>query len=398
MSHNYDIVISGGGIAGLIAAAAFGAEGFSVLCVDPAKPVTQRDEDGSDLRTTAFLQPARQLLQDAQLWDRLEGQAAPLEIMRIVDAGTDVPQARITKDFKSSDISDLPFGWNLPNWFLKRELIAHLDDQGNVDLQLGTAVEGVMTRSAEAQVQLSNGNKIRCRLLIAADGRNSKVREAVGIDAKVIRYGQKALALAVTHPIPHENVSTEVHWSGGPFTLVPMPDYNGLPCSALVWMERSAKAQELFNLPEADFEAAMTERSANLFGPLKLASRRTIWPIISQLADRFSGERVALIAEAAHVVPPIGAQGLNTSLADLKVLLDLAKDQPDTLGSTAMLAKYERARKTEVKIRVAGIDLLNRASMAQEPVLRDMRAMGLNALYSMAPVRKMLMQMGLGLR
>ncbi|MFY0597728.1 MAG: UbiH/UbiF family hydroxylase [Cognatishimia sp.] len=397
MTHqHFDIVVSGGGIAGLTAAAAFGQAGFSVLCVDPTPPVTERDVAGSDLRTTAFLQPARSLLQDAGLWARLEDHAAPLQTMRIVDAGGAEPKPRVIKDFDAADISDLPFGWNLPNWLLRREMVAHLNEMPTVDLRLGVSSTDLFTRQAEARVQLSDGTTVTCKLVVAADGRNSTIRQKAGIDVKTTRYGQKALALAVTHPIPHENVSTEIHRSGGPFTLVPLPDFEGKPSSALVWMERSARAHELFDLPEEAFNAAMTERSCTLFGPLTLASRRTIWPIISQIADRFASERVALIAETAHVVPPIGAQGLNTSLGDLKVLLDLAVEQPDTIGGREILAKYDQKRRSDVAMRIKGIDLLNRASMAQSPILRNARAAGLQALYGMAPVRKMLMQMGLG--
>lgn len=399
MAHQtFDIVVSGGGIAGLTAAAAFGQAGFQVLCVDPTPPVTSRDQAGSDLRTTAFLQPARQLLMEAGLWDRLSDHAAPLQTMRIVDAGGAEPKPRVVKDFDASDISDLPFGWNLPNWLLRREMLAALEAQTNVDLRLGVSAEDLFTRQNEARVTLSDGSMVRTKLVVAADGRSSTMREKAGIAVKTTRYGQKALALAVTHPIPHDNVSTEIHRSGGPFTLVPLPDFEGKPSSALVWMERSARAQELFNLDEADFNAAMTERSCALFGPLTLASRRTIWPIISQIADRFVSERVALIAEAAHVVPPIGAQGLNTSLGDLRVLLDLAATIPDTLGSPEMLADYQSKRRPEVALRVKGIDALNRASMVETPLLRDARALGLQAIYGLAPVRKMLMQMGLGVR
>jgi 2-octaprenyl-6-methoxyphenol hydroxylase len=399
MAHQtFDIVVSGGGIAGLTAAAAFGQAGFQVLCVDPTPPVTSRDQAGSDLRTTAFLQPARQLLMEAGLWDRLSDHAAPLQTMRIVDAGGAEPKPRVVKDFDASDISDLPFGWNLPNWLLRREMLAALEAHANVDLRLGVSAEALFTRQHEARVRLSDGSVVTTKLVVAADGRSSMMREKAGIAVKTTRYGQKALALAVTHPIPHDNVSTEIHRSGGPFTLVPLPDFEGKPSSALVWMERSARAQELFNLDEADFNAAMTERSCALFGPLTLASRRTIWPIISQIADRFVSERVALIAEAAHVVPPIGAQGLNTSLGDLRVLLDLAAASPDTLGSPEMLADYQSKRRAEVALRVKGIDALNRASMVETPLLRDARALGLQAIYGLAPVRKMLMQMGLGVR
>ncbi|WP_197917203.1 UbiH/UbiF family hydroxylase [Thiosulfatihalobacter marinus] len=397
-STQTDILISGGGIAGLTAAAAFASAGFSVQCVDPAPPVTERDAEGSDLRTTAFLQPARTLLDEAGLWQRLAPHAAPLQIMRIVDAGGELPEPRIIKDFDAADISDQPFGWNLPNWLLRREMLARLADLPNVDLRLGTATTTLFTRTNEARVTLSDGSQTRARLVIAADGRNSPMREAAGIRVHTTRYGQKALALAVTHPIPHCNVSTEIHRSGGPFTLVPLPDYQGKPSSALVWMERGPRARALFDMDVAEFQAAMTERSCSLFGPLTLASRRTIWPIISQSAERLCGERLALMAEAAHVVPPIGAQGLNMSLGDMRVLLDLARADPAGLGSAKMLETYHRKRFAEVKLRVQGIDLLNRASMVAPRALRDARAMGLNALYSMAPVRKTLMQMGLGVR
>lgn len=394
----FDILVSGGGVAGLTAAAVFGSAGLSVLCVDPDPPVTERDAKGSDLRTTAFLQPARQLLEFAGLWSKLAPHAAPLQIMRIVDAGGPEPEPRLTKDFDAGDISDLPFGWNLPNWLLRREMVARLDELPNVEFRPGTGFTSLFTREAGARVGLSDGSRIQVRLVIAADGRNSPVRKACEIPVKTTRYGQKALAFAVTHPIPHNNVSTEIHRSGGPFTLVPLPDYQGLPSAAVVWMERGPEVARLAGLKTPAFEAAMSARSCGLFGPLTLASRRTVWPIISQIAERMYGERVALIAEAAHVVPPIGAQGLNMSLSDLRCLLDLAQSAPDRLGDKEMLETYHRRRHSEVMARVAGVDLLNRASMIESQPMRDLRAAGLGAIYSLAPVRKAMMQLGLGAR
>ena len=393
-----DILISGGGVAGLTAAAAFGSAGFSVICVDPAPPVTDGADAGADLRTTAFLQPSLEVLEAAGLWQRLLPYASELQVMRIVDAGGETPEPRIVKDFNAADISDQPFGWNLPNWLLRREMVARLAELPNVDFRPGVATERVMTRTGEALVGLSDGSRVSARLLIAADGRNSPVREALGIGVTTMRYGQKALAFAVTHPAPHGNVSTEVHRSGGPFTLVPLPDLDGQHCSAIVWMEKGPEVLRLAALPEEEFEAEMNARSAGLYGPLKLATRRSVWPIISQIAERFYGERTALIAEAAHVVPPIGAQGLNMSLADTRILLELANANPAELGSAKMLETYNRRRWTEVKARVTGIDLLNRASMLGAPGLRNLRAGALNALYSVAPVRKTLMRAGLGAR
>jgi len=398
MDFDCDILISGGGIAGLTAAAAFGSAGFSVICVDPTPPVTDAEAEGADMRSTALLQPARALLEDAGLWPRLAPHAAPLQIMRIVDAGGEEATPRTTREFDAADISDAPFGWNFPNWLLRRELLARLEDLPNVDFRPGTATTTLFTRSSEARVGLSDGSRIKTRLVAAADGRNSPMREAAGIDVTTRRYGQKALAFSVTHPIPHKNVSTEVHCSGGPFTLVPLPDRDGMPCSAVVWMDDGPATQTRAALEVAAFEAEATARSAHLFGPLTLASKRALWPIISQEAKRLSGERIALLAEAAHVVPPIGAQGLNMSLGDLSCLLDLARKAPDQLGSAEMLEAYHRARHADIALRVRGIDLLNRASQAGTPLAREARAAGLNALYALPQVRKMLMQMGLGLR
>ncbi|WP_299656881.1 UbiH/UbiF family hydroxylase [uncultured Tateyamaria sp.] len=398
MTQTCDILISGGGIAGLTAAAAFGSAGFSVLCVDPAPPVTDSASSGSDMRTTAMLQPARDLLERAGVWDALAPYGAALEVMRIADAATETGAAREIKSFRASDVSDLPFGWNFPNWRLRRELVAQLDALPNVDFRPGTGTTRFLGRTAEARVGLSDATSVRTKLVVAADGRNSPMRQAAGIGVNTRRYGQKALAFAVTHPIPHENVSTEVHRTGGPFTLVPLPDRDGMPCSAVVWMDEGPKSAARMELDEPAFEAEMSERSCHMLGPLTLESRRTIWPIISQVAERLTGTRIALIAEAAHVVPPIGAQGLNMSLADTVTLLELAEARPEGLGDAAMLAAYHKARFNDIKMRVTGIDLLNRASQATSPLARDARAFGLNALHQITPVRKTLMELGLGVK
>jgi len=220
----------------------------------------------------------------------------------------------------------------------------------------------------------------------------------LGIGVKTTRYGQKALAFSVSHDLPHGNVSTEVHRSGGPFTLVPLPDRDGKPASSVVWMETGPEVARLAALPVPEFEAEMTTRSSGVLGPLTLITRRSVWPIISQIADRMSGPRAALMAEAAHVVPPIGAQGLNMSLADLACLLALAEKHRDDPGLPAVTEAYHRQRHREAQARVTGIDLLNRASMANSPGLRDLRAKALDALYSARPLRHVLMRAGLGVR
>ena len=395
--EQFDVVVAGGGLSGMAAAAAFAHHGLRTLCVDPATPVTDDKDPDADLRTTALLQPSQRFLAEIGLWDKLAPHATDLATMRIVDAGGATAAARLKRDFNAADIGDQPFGWNVPNWLLRRELQADLRTRDLVTHRTGVGVAGVFTRSDEAQVTLTDGSRIAARLLVGADGRNSTVRKAAGIDVRTMRYAQKALAFAVTHDAPHDNISTEIHRSGGPFTLVPLPDRDGKPCSAVVWMERGPEATRLLGLDAAGFSAAATARSGALYGPLTLAGHRTIWPIISQIANRFSAQRIALVAEAAHVVPPIGAQGLNMSLADISALTAAAAAAEDP-GAADLLTAYNRARRPDVAMRVAGIDLLNRTSMLTPRPLRDLRRTGLAALHGIAPLRRTLMQLGLGAR
>lgn len=386
-----DVLVAGGGPAGLIATLAFAHAGRSVLCVDPAPPVTTEGAEGADMRSTAFLTPSVDLLTRIGLWDRMAAHAMPLQIMRIVDAGGATSVPRLTRDFDAADLGERPFGWNLPNWLIRREAVAALPEGA---FRPGTGVASVAPREDRAMVSLSDSTRITAKLVVAADGRDSPIRESLGIGARTIRYGQRALAFAVTHDRPHGNVSTEVHRSGGPFTLVPLPDREGKPSSAVVWMERGAEVRRLAALDEGAFNDAMTERSGGVLGRLRLVTRRADWPIISRIADRFAGPRVALIGEAAHVVPPIGAQGLNMSLADLSALVD--RTRGDDPGAAAALAAWDRTRRPECLARVMGIDALNRASMVRARPLRDLRAAALGVLHGAAPIRQLAMRAGLG--
>lgn len=392
-----EILIAGGGVAGLTAACAFGQAGFEVICVEPTPPITAAQSKGADLRTTAFLMPSVAVLQQAGIWPQLAPFAAPLQIMRIIDAGGKAPVARSTRDFDARDISKDPFGYNLPNWLLRREMVARLETLGNVRFLQGQSCTGLTTRDGAALVQLSGGDRVSARLAIAADGRNSRLREAAGIGVKTFNYGQKAIVFAVNHDAPHGDISTEIHRSGGPFTLVPLQDQNGRPASSVVWMERNAPAAQLMAMDDRAFEAAALTRSAGVLGALKLISPRSIWPMIGQFAYTMAGQRLALLAEAAHVVPPIGAQGLNMSLADLAALLDLALARREGLGDDAMLAAYHRKRHSEVLARVLGIDALNRASMASAQPLRDLRKLGLEILHGITPLRHAMMKAGMGM-
>ena len=390
-----DIFIAGGGIAGLSAALAFGRAGFRVVLASPAPPVTEERGDGSDLRSTAFLQPAKDLYDEIGLWPALAEDAVPLEGLAIVDSAGWPPELRDSREFRAGDLGLDAFGWNLINWRVSKALMEVLAAEPRVELRLDTRFASMVARESGALVRLASGDSVAARLVVAADGRDSAVRAAAGIGVQTTRYGQKALAFTVTHPVPHRNVSTEIYNAGGPFTMVPLPDVEGRPASAIVWMNPGAKALELAAMEQGPFDAEMSLRSCHHLGPLTLASERRVWPIVSQRADRLSAERTAILAEAAHVVPPIGAQGLNTSLNDVIALRDLALQDPARLGSPEMLAKFARARMPDIRARVAAIDLFNRVTRSGAPLFQSLRLAGLRGIYDIRPLRQAVMRAGM---
>ncbi|MEQ8284871.1 FAD-dependent oxidoreductase [Thalassospira sp.] len=395
-----DILIAGGGIAGMSAAARFAADGHQIVIVDPAPADIG---EGSDLRTTAFLEPGIATLTKAGVWDAIKPTGAELRVMRIVDAGGETRTPRETADFDGAETKQGFFGWNVSNKAARVALMAKLGQLDNVDFRFSTTVTGFKNTARFADVTISDDKSddetIRAKVVIAADGRNSSLRDMAGIKHKRWAYDQSAMVFVVTHDKPHDNISTEIHRTGGPLTLVPMPDLGGKPCSSVVWMTPAARADDLNAMSDEALSAEITHDTMNLFGPLTVASPRAVWPMIAQIPNRLIAARLALIAEAAHVVPPIGAQGLNMSLHDIETLADLmakAKLHGQDIGATPLLKSYERRQLPKTLARVGGIDLLNRASMLEPKPLRDLRYAGLSAINRIGPLRKFAIKVGIG--
>ena len=376
-------MIAGGGPGGLSAACALAAEGHRVTLCDPAPEAART---ARDRRTTAILQPGRALLERASVWELLDEEPVALAEMRVVDLRGAADAA-----FRSGEISERPFGWNVRNGALRRALEARADALGVELREAGVAT--LLNRSAEALVTMTDGTRLRADLVIGADGKQSRVRRAAGIGARTHRTGQRALSFTTAHGTPHANVSTELYEGGGPLVLVPLPDEVGDPPhrSAVVWMTEAEEAERLRDLAPAELSEAVTARSGGVLGPLEVVDEVAAWPISFQVADRFAAGRVALMAEAAHAVPPIGAQGLNMSLADAALLRDLCAKGP----AQADLAAYDRRRRPDVLARLAAVFALNAASTGTGP-LGAIRAPAIRALAGAAPARRTLMRLGLG--
>ena len=202
------------------------------------------------------------------------------------------------------------------------------------------------------------------------------------------------------HHEAHRNVSIEIYDEGGPFTLVPfMDDADLTPRSSLVWMTRPAQAMRLRDMDDAAFTEAATARSLGALGPLEVASPRMSWPVASLLATRFTARRLALLGEAAHATPPIGAQGLNMSFADAEALADeaaAAQGEGRGLGDQKMLQNYARRRQRDVALRVGAVSALGAAADGGGALIRAARRAGLAAAHDVKPIRDALMRVGLG--
>ncbi len=386
-----DLFVAGAGVAGLTAALALGRAGHRVILADPAP---QSVASPKDQRVTAFLQPSQRLFADLGVWDSLADQATALKVLQLADSAGEPPAVNTSRTFRAEDLGDGPFGWSLPNGTVRQTLLAALGALPNVSVRWDTGFRDVLARDDQALITLSDGTRIGAKLAVGADGGQSRVRAAAGIGVRETRYGQKAMVVDVTHSAPHDGVSVEIYRSGGACTLVPRGDIDGKPASAIVWMEDGPKARDLMALDDDAFGAAVTERSCSVFGPLTVASPRAVWPVVLRQADQLTARRVALIAEAAHQLPPIGAQGLNTSLADVASLV-LASENAEP-GSAEMLRCYAADRKKDIKLRAGAVDILNRVCRSKVAPVVALRRAGLSAVADIAPIRLKAMQMGLG--
>ncbi|SEN95551.1 FAD-dependent monooxygenase [Palleronia pelagia] len=393
MTFDTDIFISGAGLAGMMLAARLSARGFRVIVCDPSTPPEGATVEGSDLRSTAYLEPSCRVLEQAGVWDALAPHATPLAALQVIDSDGWPPTERARRTFQPGDLGLDTFGRNIPNWRAHLSLMDVLKARENVDLRLGVGFSDLVTRDDAAFVTLTDGTRLRARLVIGADGRNSPVRAAAEIDVTTRRYGQKAFAFAVTHDLPHDDVSTEIYNSGGAFTTVPLVDHEGQPASAIVWMNAAERSRALAAAPAEDFAQVLNDRSLGILGRMTPVSPIRSWPIITQTAHRVTARRTVILAEAAHVLPPIGAQGLNTSIADIAALSEVLGDDP---GDAATLDRYARGRLRDMRLRAGAIDLFNRVCQSGNPAVQATRRAGLAAVHDIAPLRQRIMMAGMG--
>lgn len=379
----YDCIVIGGGAAGLSTAIGLARNGLSVRIL--GVPEVVRD----DGRSAALFQSSLDFLGELGVEDRLKAHGAPLRAIRLIDITGALVRAPTTT-FKAAEIGQEAFGWNIPNAKIVEELSAAARATPGLEVS-SVFFDGFEDLGDRLRLALPGGEAVETRVLIGADGQKSRVREAAGITHRVKPYPQAAITCRLAHAKDHEDVSLEFHTREGPFTFVPVGDNR----SALVWIMKPEKAEAMLALPREALAEAITRRSSAALGAVTIEGPIASVPLQKLVADRLVSGRVALVGEAAHAFPPIGAQGLNLGLKDVEALvkrLAAAKAAGEDLA--AALPAYARDRKLDVEVRSAGVDMLNSALIADLLPFDLARAAGLAVLRDVAPIRRLAMRIG----
>jgi 2-octaprenyl-6-methoxyphenol hydroxylase len=347
----------------------------------------------ADNRTAALFTGSVQLLRNLGAWDDCRGAGEALTAIRIVDdmgALLRAPEVLFT----AAEVGLQAFGYNVPNAILVEALRRQVNAAGTITLIETAPVTELVIAADKVDVRLADETSLDAGLVVGADGRNSLCRKAAGIEARAWSYDQSALTCTFSHQRPHNGVSTEFHRPAGPLTVVPAPGR----ASSLVWVERPAVARRLADLDDAAFGSALEARLQGLLGPIGEIGARGVFPLSGLTADVAGASRVALVGEAAHVIPPIGAQGLNLGFRDAAILADCVADALQAggdVGGPEMLAAYARARRTDIASRAWSIDLLNRSLISGLLPVQLLRGLGLHALKAIKPLRRLAIREGL---
>lgn len=384
-SATSDVAVIGGGPAGLAAAVALAQSGAKTLLIARKAPY-------GDNRTTALLGGSVGFLEGLDVWRRCLDKAAPLKAMRLVDDTGRLIRAPEVR-FSSDEIGLEAFGYNIDN----RELIAALEARV-AELpgltRLDAEAESVLPGETAVEVHASAGAPLAARLVVGADGRHSLCREAAGITMSRRELNQTALTFNVGLARPHKDISTEFHTPAGPCVFVPLP---GDRCS-VVWVASPAEAERLRGLSDDELSDAAEKQSHSIFGRLRVEAGRHVFPLAIERPKQFARNRVALVGEAAHVIPPIGAQGLNLGLrdaADLAAVVHDALAAQQDPGGPDVLRRYELRRGPDVLSRTAVIDLANRSLLSDLLPMQSIRAAGLHLIGAIGPLRRLAMREGL---
>lgn len=379
----FDVAVVGAGPAGLITGLASAASGLETAVLGPLADV-------ADGRTVALLDGSINLLKRLGLFEHLKADAEPLTAIRLIDATGALIRAPEVL-FEACEIGLPAFGWSLANAGLTAAL--ERAAQTRLTRVISDRVSVSDLHGDYASLSTKEGRTVCARLVVAADGRRSPTRTAAGISVTAWSYAQAALVTTFRHTRPHRGVSSELHRPSGPLTVVPGPGTT----SSLVWVDTPSETERLAALDEREFARALAAHVGGFLGALSDFAPRRSYPLTAQTAATLARRRVALVGEAAHVMPPIGAQGLNLGFRDAAILAEIAGDAKgagEDVGGDALLSRYDRLRRLDMTTRVLAVDMLNRSLLSSIPGVHFARGLGLFALSINAGLRARVMREG----
>ena len=394
-----DILVCGGGISGLLTAKSLLNLGLSVVCLEKMKGSLKCEAIVEDGRSTALLQPSINFLSDLGLWRNLSQKSQALESLILCNLSPDKNLIDESCEFSANDLNLETLGFNIPNDFLTSELKKSLISESKFIFLDDVVIQDLVSKSKEITAVTDQGHKITSKLVIGADGKSGSLRELTKIGKFSIDYNQKALVFSIKHEQNHKAKSYEIYESGGPCTLVPNKTSKADGYfSSVVLMQNLKEVQKTLSLDMEELAVFITKRTGNLLGKCKITTKIKNFPIMSQISRQFVGDRSLLLAESAHVMPPIGAQGMNSSIQDIKFLTELldleAKDNKD-YGQSNLLDKFEKARANKIRSRMLGIHILNKVSINGNGLALTMRKLGLRGLSKNLTLRKFVMNLGM---
>jgi 2-octaprenyl-6-methoxyphenol hydroxylase len=381
----YDVAVIGGGPAGLAAALALAETGARTALVARRVPY-------GDNRTTALLGGSVAFLESLDVWRRCADKAAALTTMRLVDDTGRLIRAPEVK-FVCSEIGLETFGYNIENRELMIALEARAAELTNL-IRIDDEADIVTPDEMQVQVRARQGQVLVARLIVGADGRQSLCREAAGISVKRRALEQTALTFNIAHSRPHKNMSTEFHTPAGPCVFVPLPGNR----SSVVWVNKPRDAERLMALSDEALSDAAEKQSHSILGRVQVEPGRHTFPLAIEQPSKLADNRIVLVGEAAHVVPPIGAQGLNLGLRDAGDIADVVRDagmNGADIGAAPVLARFEKIRRSDIFSRTFAIDMANRSLLNDFLPMQAIRAAGMHAMGAIGPLRRLAMREGL---
>jgi 2-octaprenyl-6-methoxyphenol hydroxylase len=386
-----DVLIVGGGFVGLALACGLAEGALTSVVIEERDPRAALAQS-FDGRASAIALTSRRLLNSIGVWSRLASEAAPMLDIRVSEGSS-----RLFLHYDHREVGDEPFGHMLENRVLRRALLERAEELPAIRL-LAPAATATLDRSeGGVEARLSDGTRIRAALVVAADGRGSRVREDAGIRVTRWAYRQSAIVTTVEHERSHNFVAHEHFLPSGPFAILPLlPETR----SSIVWTERADVAPAIMSLEDIGFTGQLRERFGGFLGEVRPVGPRFCYPLSLQYAAAARGRRLALVGDALHAMHPIAGQGLNMGFRDVAALIDVITDEAAAgrdPGSTTALAGYERRRRFDNMLMLAMTDGLNRLFSNDFAPLRLARDIGLAGVNQAPPLKRFFMRQAMGM-